>query len=126
MLLSAPKISTSLLCMDFEKIAQGVKSSTNIAHPKICFASVHLLWYPPSFERSTDFTDLSSDKAAMWLVYAPNFEMTRFIAFSLCATHLDPLARTDFTPASSNLKQSLRSVMMSSSSLHFLGDFSYR
>ena len=40
---------------------------------------------------------------------------------SVCAkTHLDPLERTGFTPASSKLMHSFRSAMISSSSLHFL------
>ena len=56
-------------------------------------------------------------------VYTPNFEMTRFMALNLCPTHLDSLARTGLTPASSALKHSFRSVIISSSSQHFLGDF---
>ena len=45
------------------------------------------------------------------------------MAFSLWLIHLDPLALTGRTPSSSNSKQCFKSVMMLSSSLHFLGDF---
>ena len=119
--MEAPRTSKSSSCNTLEKIEQDSRTSTKKAQPNRYFASTHLLTYPRSLARSAGFSELCWDSVVR-CVYTPNFEITRFIAISLCVIHLDPLHLSGRTPLLSNSTHFCNSPTPSSFRLS-LGDF---